>query len=117
MWYNTTATHFRTHCAEKHAGQSGGQGPYNDVMVAHDEHIGQMLKKLDDLGIADNTIVMYSTDNGHLGSIRYHDWKFVFMEQRAKQMICWVTSRSGLLGMRQIVWALCSWACGCIEGR
>ena len=64
LWYNTTAMHFRTHCAPKHKGKSGGQGDYNDVMVAHDEHIGEMLDKLDQLGIADDTIVMYSTDNG-----------------------------------------------------
>jgi arylsulfatase len=63
LWYNTTAMHFRTHRAEKHKGKSG-QGFYNDVMVAHDEHIGQMLDKLDALGIADDTIVIYSTDNG-----------------------------------------------------
>jgi arylsulfatase A-like enzyme len=63
LWYNTTAMHFRTHCPEKHKGKSG-QGFYNDVMVAHDELIGQMLAKLDELGIADDTIVMYSTDNG-----------------------------------------------------
>ena len=44
--------HFRTHCAEKNKGKSNGQGDYNDVMVAHDEHIGQMLAKLDELGIA-----------------------------------------------------------------
>src|SRR3954464_6286140 len=69
MWYNTTAMHFRTHCAEKHKGKSG-QGDYNDVMVAHDEDIGRMLAKLDELGIADNTIVMYSTDNGH----HYNSW-------------------------------------------
>jgi arylsulfatase len=69
MWYNTTAMHFRTHCAKKHEGKSG-QGFYNDVMVAHDENIGKMLKKLDDLGIADNTIVMYSTDNGP----HYNTW-------------------------------------------
>jgi arylsulfatase A-like enzyme len=55
--------HFRTHPAEKHLGKSG-QGFYNDVMVAHDELVGQMLDKLDELGIADNTIVLYSTDNG-----------------------------------------------------
>jgi arylsulfatase len=55
--------HFRTHRAEKHKGKSG-QGFYNDVMVAHDEHIGRMLDKLDELGIADDTIVLYSTDNG-----------------------------------------------------
>jgi arylsulfatase A-like enzyme len=69
LWYNTTAMHFRTHCAKKNEGKSG-QGFYNDVMVAHDENIGKMLKKLDDLGIADNTIVMYSTDNGP----HYNTW-------------------------------------------
>jgi len=69
IWYNTTAMHARTHCAKKHAGKSG-QGFYNDVMVAHDENIGRMLNKLDDLGIAENTIVMYSTDNGP----HYNTW-------------------------------------------
>ena len=63
VWYNTTAMHFRTHRAEKHRGKSG-QGFYNDVMVAHDENVGRMLAKLDELGIAENTIVVYSTDNG-----------------------------------------------------
>ena len=53
VWYNTTGMHFRTHSAAKHKGKSNGQGEYNDVMVAHDEHIGQMLNKLDELGIAD----------------------------------------------------------------
>ena len=70
LWYNTTAMHFRTHRAEKHNGKSNGQGEYNDVMVAHDEHIGQMLKKLDELGIAEDTVVMYSTDNG----VHYNSW-------------------------------------------
>jgi arylsulfatase A-like enzyme len=70
VWYNTTAMHFRTHPADKHKGKSGGQGEYNDVMVAHDEHIGEMLNKLDQLGIAENTIVMYSTDNGP----HYNSW-------------------------------------------
>src|SRR5215831_12687295 len=69
LWYNTTAMHFRTHCPEKHKGKSG-QGDYNDVMVAHDEKIGTMLAKLDELGIADNTIVVYSTDNGP----HYNSW-------------------------------------------
>jgi len=69
LWYNTTAMHFRTHCAEKHKGKSG-QGDYNDVMVAHDEHIGEMLNKLDELGISEDTIVMYSTDNGP----HYNSW-------------------------------------------
>ena len=63
MWYNTTAMHFRTHLAEKNRGKSG-QDEYSDRMVVHDEQIGQMLAKLDELGIAANTIVMYSTDNG-----------------------------------------------------
>jgi arylsulfatase len=63
VWWNTTGMHFRTHCAPKHDGKSG-QGFYNDAMVAHDENVGRMLEKLDELGIADNTIVMYSTDNG-----------------------------------------------------
>jgi arylsulfatase len=64
VWYNTTGMHFRTHRAEKHKGKSNGQGVYADVMVAHDENIGVMLDLLDTLGIADDTIVMYSTDNG-----------------------------------------------------
>jgi arylsulfatase len=63
LWYNSTAMHFRTHVAEKNLGKSG-QDPYSDRMVVHDEQIGMILDKLDQLGIADNTIVMYSTDNG-----------------------------------------------------
>jgi len=63
LWYNTTAMHFRTHVAPKNIGKSG-QDEYSDRMVVHDEQIGMMLDKLDELGIADNTIVMYSTDNG-----------------------------------------------------
>ena len=63
LWYNSTAMHFRTHLAEKNRGKSG-QDDYSDRMVTHDEQIGQILDKLDELGIADNTIVMYSTDNG-----------------------------------------------------
>jgi len=63
LWYNSTAMHFRTHLAEKNRGKSG-QDDYSDRMVVHDEQIGQILDKLDELGIADNTIVMYSTDNG-----------------------------------------------------
>jgi arylsulfatase A-like enzyme len=70
VWWNTTAMHFRTHPAAKHKGKSNGQGDYNDVMVAHDEMVGQMLAKLDELGIADDTIVMYSTDNG----VHYNSW-------------------------------------------
>ena len=63
LWYNSTAMHFRTHLADKNRGKSG-QDDYSDRMVTHDEQIGQILDKVDQLGIADNTIVMYSTDNG-----------------------------------------------------
>ena len=63
LWYNSTACHFRTHLAAKNRGKSG-QDDYSDRMVTHDEQIGEILDKLDELGIADNTIVMYSTDNG-----------------------------------------------------
>jgi arylsulfatase len=69
LWYNTTAMHFRTHVAKKNQGKSG-QGFYNDAMIAHDNHIGEMLDRLDKLGIADDTIVMYSTDNGP----HYNTW-------------------------------------------
>ena len=63
LWYNSTAMHFRTHLADKNRGKSG-QDDYSDRMVTHDEQVGEVLAKLDALGIADNTIVMYSTDNG-----------------------------------------------------
>ena len=69
VWYNTTAMHFRTHVAEKHRGKSG-QDEYADVMVAHDENIGRMLDQLDRLGIAEDTIVFYSTDNG----VHFNSW-------------------------------------------
>ncbi len=63
MWWNTTHMHFRTHRSKSAEGKSG-QGFYNDVMVEHDEYVGRMLAKLDELGIAEDTIVFYSTDNG-----------------------------------------------------
>ena len=55
--------HFRTHVKPESAGISG-QDEYADGMVEHDMHVGKFLDKLDELGIADNTIVFYSTDNG-----------------------------------------------------
>ncbi|HKD48140.1 MAG TPA: arylsulfatase [Rhizomicrobium sp.] len=64
LWYNATAMHMRTHLAEKNRGKSGMIDDYSDRMVVHDEQIGMMLNKLDELGIANDTIVMYSTDNG-----------------------------------------------------
>ena len=63
VWWNGTRMHFRTHVKEEHRGISG-QNEYGDGMVEHDMHIGLFLDLLDELGIADNTIVMYSTDNG-----------------------------------------------------
>jgi arylsulfatase len=63
MWFNTTRMHIWAHLKKESDGKTG-IGLYPDGMVEHDGHVGQLLKKLDDLGIADNTIVMYSTDNG-----------------------------------------------------
>jgi arylsulfatase len=63
VWWNGTRMHFRTHVKEELRGISG-QDEYGDGMIEHDMHVGQLLKKLDELGIADNTIVHYSTDNG-----------------------------------------------------
>ena len=62
-WWNGTRMHFRTHVKEELRGISG-QDEYSDGMVEHDMHVGKLLKVLDDLGIADNTLVFYSTDNG-----------------------------------------------------
>jgi len=65
LWFNTTHMHFRTHGKPESRGQAGRwQSEYHDAMIDHDNHIGALLDKLDELGIADNTIVMYSTDNG-----------------------------------------------------
>jgi arylsulfatase len=63
VWWSGTRMHFRTHVKEELRGISG-QNEYADGMVEHDMHIGQFLDLLDELGIADNTIVFYSTDNG-----------------------------------------------------
>jgi arylsulfatase A-like enzyme len=70
MWLNTTHMHLRTHPKPESVGQAGHwQSPYHDTMVDHDKLVGAMLNKLDELGIADNTIVIYSTDNGpHMNS-------------------------------------------------
>ncbi len=63
VWWNGTRMHFRTHVKEELRGISG-QDEYSDGMVEHDMHVGEFLAVLDELGIADNTIVFYSTDNG-----------------------------------------------------
>lgn len=64
-WFNATRMHLRTHVRAEHRGKyTHGDSEYIDGMIEHDETIGSILKALDDLGIADNTIVVYSTDNG-----------------------------------------------------
>ena len=63
VWWNATRMHLWVRVKEESLGLSG-QGFYNDAMVEHDGHVGQLLDVLDELGITDNTIVMYSTDNG-----------------------------------------------------
>jgi arylsulfatase len=63
VWMNTTRMHVWTRLKPEAVGRTG-IGLYPDGMVEHDDHVGMLLDKLDDLGIADNTIVIYSTDNG-----------------------------------------------------
>jgi arylsulfatase len=63
VWWNSTRMHIFTHLKKESVGKTG-LGLYPDGMVEHDGHVGRLLDKLDQLGIADNTIVMYSTDNG-----------------------------------------------------
>ena len=63
VWFNTTRMHVWTHLSKQAEGVTG-IGLYPDGMVEHDKMVGDMLKKLDDMGIADNTIVIYGTDNG-----------------------------------------------------
>jgi arylsulfatase len=63
LWWNSTRMHVFTHLKPESEGVTG-QGIYADGMVEHDGMVGELLAKLDELGIADNTIVMYSTDNG-----------------------------------------------------
>ncbi len=69
VWWSGTRMHFRTHVKAENRGISG-QDEYSDGMVEHDGHIGQFLAKLDELGIAENTLVFYSTDNGP----HYNTW-------------------------------------------
>jgi arylsulfatase A-like enzyme len=65
-WYNSTRMHLRTHVRAEHRDQPGltARTEYADGMIEHDGHVGKLLQALDDLGIADNTIVIYTTDNG-----------------------------------------------------
>jgi arylsulfatase A-like enzyme len=64
-WFNSTRMHLRTHVRAEHRGRyPHGDSEYIDGMIEHDETIGTILKALDDMGIADNTIVVYTSDNG-----------------------------------------------------
>jgi len=65
-WFNSTRMHFRTHVRPEHRDKPGmtSRTEYADGMIEHDATIGTILKAVDDLGIADNTIVIYTTDNG-----------------------------------------------------
>jgi arylsulfatase A-like enzyme len=69
IWWNSTHMHFRTHIPKEAEGISG-QGFYADAMVLHDQAVGRLLDTLDRLGITENTIVAYSTDNGP----HYNTW-------------------------------------------
>jgi arylsulfatase len=65
VWLNTTHMHMFTHTKKRSLGRAGRwQSPYHDTMIDHDKNVGEMLDLLDDLGIAEDTFVMYSTDNG-----------------------------------------------------
>ncbi|MCZ6863303.1 MAG: arylsulfatase [Alphaproteobacteria bacterium] len=71
VWFNSTRMHFYTHLKPASRGISGPRGNfYSDGMVEHDKHVGVLLKKLDQLGITKNTIVVYTTDNGP----HYNEW-------------------------------------------
>lgn len=65
VWLNFTHMHVRTHTKPESLGQAGiWQSPYHDTMIDHDKNVGSVLDVLDELGLADDTIVIYSTDNG-----------------------------------------------------
>lgn len=64
-WFNATRMHMRTHVRAEHRGRyKHGDSEYVDGMIEHDETIGTLLKALDDMGVANNTLVVYSSDNG-----------------------------------------------------
>ena len=70
VWFNSTHMHFRTHAKPESRGQSGRwQSEYHDTMIDHDKLVGELLGLLDELGVSDDTIVIYSTDSGpHMNS-------------------------------------------------
>ena len=87
VWFNTTGMHFRTHIAEEIRGQAGyWQSEYHDAMVEHDKRIGTMLDYIDEMGLAEDTIVMYSTDNG----VHMNTWPDAGMTPfRNEKNSCW----------------------------
>jgi arylsulfatase len=97
IWFNTTRMHVWTHLTKEAEGVTG-IGIYPDGMVEHDKMVGDLLKKLDDMGIADDTIVIYSTDNGAEtgtwpdgGTTPYHGEKGTTWEggMRVPQVVRW----------------------------
>jgi hypothetical protein len=108
---NTTHMHLRTHTKPESVGQAGRwQSPYHDTMVDHDRHVGQLLDLLDELGIAEDTIVVYSTDNGpHMStwpdggmtpfrSEKNTNWEGAFRVGGASQRL-----RNGGVGLMQLL--------------
>ena len=108
VWFNSTHMHARTHPKPESVGQAGpGQSTYHDTMIDHDQVVGDLLDTLDRLGIADDTIVVYSTDNGpHMNtwpdgamtpfrSEKNTNWEGAF---RVPEMVRWpgrITAGSG----------------------
>ena len=97
MWFNASRMHVWTRLKKESIGTTG-IGIYPDGMVEHDGHVGQLLQKLDELGISDNTIVVYSTDNGAEtftwpdgGTTRFHGEKGTNWEggHRVPMMVKW----------------------------
>tara|TARA_R110002012_G_scaffold313266_1_gene524731 strand:+ start:1481 stop:3022 length:1542 start_codon:yes stop_codon:yes gene_type:complete len=98
VWFNATRMHVWTHLKEESKGISKRGGIYGDGLVEHDGHVGQLLDKLDELGISDNTIVLYTTDNGAEkfswpdgGTVRFRGEKNTTWEGgfRAPAMVRW----------------------------
>ncbi len=98
-WVNTTHMHFRTHTKPSSVGQAGRwQSPYHDTMIDHDKNVGELLDLLKELGLEDDTFVMYSTDNGpHMNtwpdgamtpfrSEKYTNWEGAF---RVPMLVRW----------------------------
>jgi arylsulfatase A-like enzyme len=99
LWVNFTHMHFRTHEKPESVGQAGRwQSEYHDAMIDHDKDVGIILDMIEKLGISDNTIIMYSTDNGPhenswpdagttpFRSEKNTNWEGAF---RVPAMICW----------------------------